>query len=584
MNPVVRMGNGQPLKRERSADEPNGSPLGGNDGSAASGAADSGSVGALLERLVSNRIASRIAARDAAVWGPEAEAEARIRLGWIDASARADDLLRGIAALRADFESRGITRIVLCGMGGSSLAPEVIAQRDGVALTVLDSTHPDQVRRALSGDLATAAVVVSSKSGSTIETRSHRATFAQAFRDAGIDPADRIVIVTDPGSPLEASAHEAGQRVFLADPEVGGRYSALTAFGLVPAGLAGADIAGLVAEAESVRAELASDHDANPALQLAAAIAAGLPDRYALAIAEAEDARWGLGDWIEQLVAESTGKSGHGVLPVALHPAAPELVEGLPTTALGVTVGAADRGAEPADPRLDLSVSGSLGAQMLTWEVATAALGFLMGIDPFDQPDVESAKVAARAALSDSTGPIPAIGRLADASGPELLSIEVVAAPGGASPATPEELIAALTAAVGSGGYLAIQAYLDREGGAADALSALRDAAADRLLAPVTLGWGPRFLHSTGQLHKGGPAVGVFLQILDPAEPELPIAESESGFGELIAAQARGDRDVLAERGRPVFAIRSADPAAAARTLAAAFADAPLRGAEEASA
>lgn len=584
MNPIVRMGNGQPLMRERSANEPNDSPPADNSGGAIASTADDGSVEALVERLVSGRIASRIASHDAAIWGAEAEAEARIRLGWTDASARAADLLRGISELGRDFASRGIDRIVLCGMGGSSLAPEVIARHDGVALVVLDSTHPDQVRRALSGGLARTAVVVSSKSGSTIETRSHRATFARAFRSEGIDPADRIVVVTDPGSPLEASARDSGQRVFLADPNVGGRYSALTAFGLVPAGLAGADVAQIVADAESVRAALSADTTDNPALQLAAAIAAGLPDRFALAIAEAEDARWGLGDWIEQLVAESTGKSGRGVLPVVLDPAAPELGEGLPTTALGVTVGAVDHGERPAEPRLDLSVTGPLGAQMLTWEVATAALGFLMGIDPFDQPDVESAKVAARAALDDAHGTIPAIAALGDASGTSGLGIEVLAAPGGAAPATVDELVEALRTAVGSDGYLAIQAYLDREGDAADALHALRAAAAERLLAPVTFGWGPRFLHSTGQLHKGGPAVGVFLQILDAADPELPIAESDAGFGELIAAQARGDRDVLAERGRPVFALRCADPAAAARTIAAAFADAPLRGAEEASA
>ncbi|WP_231580918.1 MULTISPECIES: glucose-6-phosphate isomerase [unclassified Leucobacter] len=583
MNPVVRMGNGQPLTRERSADEPNGSPLADQPGGTAGAAAD-GSVEALLERLVSGRIASRIAAHDAAIWGPEAEAEARIRLGWTDASARAAELLSGIAELRSDFASRGIDRIVLCGMGGSSLAPEVITRHDGVGLVVLDSTHPDQVRRALSGDLARTAVVVSSKSGSTIETRSHRATFAQAFRDAGIDPADRIVVVTDPGSPLEASARDAGQRVFISDPNVGGRYSALTAFGLVPSGLAGADVAALVAEAEGVREALATDAPENPALQLAAAIAVGLPERFALAIAEAADARWGLGDWIEQLVAESTGKSGQGVLPVVLDPAAPELVEGLPTTALGVTVGAVDNGEVPSAPRLDLSASGPLGAQMLTWEVATAALGFLMGIDPFDQPDVESAKVAARAALDDAHGTIPAIGAIGDSSGTADLGIEVLAAPSGALPATIAELIASLRAAVGPAGYLAIQAYLDREGGTSEALHALRAAAAERLLAPVTFGWGPRFLHSTGQLHKGGPAVGVFLQILDAAEPELAIAESDSGFGELIAAQARGDRDVLVERGRPVFALRCADPAAAARTIAAAFSDAPSQGTEEASA
>lgn len=503
-----------------------------------------------LESLVSDRVASRLFSQDATLWGDEAQPEASIRLGWTDFWDRANELIPAIETLRAELAGAGIDRVVLCGMGGSSLAPEVITNRAGVPLTVLDSTHPEQVSRVLAGDLARTVVVVSSKSGSTIETRSHRAAFEAAFREAGIDPAERVIIVTDPGSPLEASAIEAGQRVFLADPNVGGRYSALTAFGLVPSGLAGADIRAFVAEAESVRGLLAEDSEANPGLQLAATLGAGLPDRYGVAIASALDAQWGLGDWIEQLIAESTGKEGHGVLPIALPADAPELRSGLPSSAVlaTVTTSSVDPAAE------EITVTAPLGAQMLLWEVATAVLGRLMGINPFDQPDVESAKVAARKVLAEGTDGVEALAELGSSGA------EVLAAPVTSIPDSLESFAQQLRAAIPENGYVAVQAYLDREGAAVAPLGQLRNRLAEVLGAPVTLGWGPRFLHSTGQLHKGGPALGAFLQLLDDAEPDLAIPDSESGFGTLISSQAAGDRAVLSGQDRPVFALRSGDP------------------------
>ncbi|MGO1737091.1 MAG: glucose-6-phosphate isomerase, partial [Leucobacter sp.] len=406
-----------------------------------------------------------------------------------------------------------------------------------------------QVSRALGGDLARTVVVVSSKSGSTIETRSHRATFEDAFRKSGIDPAERIIIVTDPGSPLEASAKEAGQRVFLADPNVGGRYSALTAFGLVPSGLAGADIRELVAEAESVRGPLSEDVATNPGLQLAATLGAGLPDQYAVAIASAADAQWGLGEWVEQLIAESTGKEGVGILPIALPADAPELSDSLPNSAMLATVSAT-----ATEPVVDaFSVTAPLGAQMLLWEVATAVVGRVMKINPFDQPDVESAKIAARKVLDEGGGEVAAITELP-------AGIEVLAAADNTEVKSLAALVEQLRSAVPPNGYVSVQAYLDRESAAVAPLETLRNRLTEVLGVPVTLGWGPRFLHSTGQLHKGGPALGVFLQFLDAAEPDLSIPGSESGFGTLITAQAAGDRQVLKDHGRPVFALRSADP------------------------
>ena len=519
---------------------------------------------AAIAELVSDGVAGRLFAGDATLWGPDAEAEASIRLGWIDAFERADELLDEIDGLRASLLKRGVDRVVLCGMGGSSLAPEIIARRDWAALTVLDSTHPGTVRRVLGGDLSRTVLVVSSKSGTTVETRSHLAAFEQRFREAGIDAASRIVVVTDPGSPLEAAAQEAGYRVFPADPNVGGRFSALTAFGLVPAALAGADARALIAEARAAAPVLAVDEPGNPALRLAAALAAGLPARYACALTEAEVRPAGLGDWIEQLVAESTGKQGLGVLPLALADGAPELHGAMPAAAILVALSP-----EAVNlPATETSVTavGPLGAQFLLWEAATSVLCRLMGVNPFDQPDVEAAKVAARAAMAPGAQEDRPLAVLTG----EAEGTEVLATPGGATglpeQATPDEALSALRESIPEGGYLAVQAYLDA-GALRGPVAELRDRLAAALGVPVSLGWGPRFLHSTGQLHKGGPRIGAFLQLLDIPEADEPIPGLEMSFGALIAAQARGDREVLQSRGRPVLALRSPDPGALVRAL-----------------
>ena len=516
--------------------------------------ANGGRTDELLESLVRDRVASRIFAHDAGLWGPAAEAEASIRLGWTDFAAAADELLPRVEALRAELSAAGVDRIVLCGMGGSSLAPAVIARWADAGLTMIDSTHPAAVARVLGGDLASTAVVVSSKSGSTIETRSHLAAFEQAFREAGIDPASRVVIVTDPGSPLDDESRDAGRHVFNADPNVGGRFSALTAFGLVPSGLAGVDVRRLVDEAQAVREALAVDGAQNPALRLAAAIAAGLPDRCILAVREAESARWGLGSWIEQLIAESTGKEGHGVLPIALPVSAPEFRDAPPNTVAATVAGTGDAAAGLCDT--GILVSAPLGAQMLLWEVATAALGRLMGIDPFNQPDVEAAKVAARSALAEAGRTVGLDG----AAEPGIAGPGAAGADGAGAqqaPTTPSsagEILKRLREAVPAEGYLSIQAYVDPQGALAAPLRELRDRLSAHLRVPVSLGFGPSYLHSVGQLHKGGPALGAFLQITDEGAPDVPIPDSQS-FGVLIAAQARGDREVLTERGRPVIAV-----------------------------
>jgi glucose-6-phosphate isomerase len=514
-----------------------------------------GAVKRLVPQLVTDLVASGITAQDPALWGPDAEDEASVRLGWTEAVAISRPLIPEIVALRDKLRAEGVDHIVLAGMGGSSLAPEVIAQTAGVPLTILDSTDPGQVLAALEDRLAETALVVSSKSGSTLETTSQRATYEKAFRDAGIDPAGRIVVVTDPGSPLDTYARTAGYRVFNADPNVGGRYSALTAFGLVPAGLAGVDLEEMLEEAETISLELAIDDPTNPGLILGAAIAGNSSAKDKLGIVSDGTHIVGLGNWIEQLIAESTGKLGKGLLPVVLDKLAPELDLHLADLQVVRVVANADEHHLFAADRHhgEILISGSLGAQFLVWEYATAVAGRLLGIDPFDQPDVESAKAATRALLENRPSP-SAAAFVSD--GIEVRGSESVVS----GTSTLAEAIDSLLAQLPPNGYVAIQAYVDRV--AIPQLANIRDLIAAKAKRPVTFGWGPRFLHSTGQYHKGGPATGVFLQITENAVRDLQIPESPFTFGELITYQAQGDANVLEQHGRPVLTLNLTDPEA----------------------
>ena len=510
----------------------------------------------VVPTLVTDLVASGITSGDASLWGPAAEAEASKRLGWVEAVTVSRPLVAEIEALRADMLARGVDRFVLAGMGGSSLAPEVITQTSGVPLVILDSTAPGQVLAALDGDSETGgldrtALIVSSKSGSTVETDSARRTFEAAFRDLGIDPVERIVVVTDPGSPLDASARAAGYRVFNADPNVGGRYSALTAFGLVPSGLAGVDIGELLDEADATLLEVAIDSPENPALVLAAAIAGTSPRRDKMGLISDGTHIVGLPDWIEQLVAESTGKQGTGILPVVLLPVSPELDAGLPDVQI---VRIVDDAVHPhlfERHRGEVLISGSLGAQFIVWEYATAIAGRLLGIDPFDQPDVESAKIATRGLLEARPEPAPPAftvdGVEVRVSDPELAASGTI---GG--------VLDALWSRLPADGYVAVQAYVDRL--AIPQLAGLRELVAADSGRPTTFGWGPRFLHSTGQFHKGGPAVGVFLQITERTDVDLEIPGLPFTFGQLIEAQASGDASVLADHQRPVVTLTLTDP------------------------
>ncbi|TDL39816.1 glucose-6-phosphate isomerase [Arthrobacter nitrophenolicus] len=508
-----------------------------------------------IPALVADRIATRIFAKDHTLWGADAESESAIRLGWVEAATVSQPLVKDILELRDALRSEGVTRIVLCGMGGSSLAPEVIAGTAGVELTVLDSTDPDQVRAALADRLAETAIVVSSKSGSTVETDSQRRVFEKAFNDAGIDAASRIIIVTDPGSPLDKASREAGYRaVFNADPNVGGRFSALTAFGLVPSGLAGVDIQAFLDEAEEAAEILNEDAPENIGLALGAALGGTTPLRNKIVIAEDGSGIVGFADWAEQLIAESTGKLGTGVLPVVAGPASPEVSHGAPDV-LVVRLVNADADVELGENQV--AIAGGLATQMMVWEFATAVAGRLLGINPFDQPDVEAAKVAARGLLDAQPEPTPA----AFVDG----AIEVRGGDWLGDAATAEGAVKALLGTLSPVSYLSVQAYFDRLAFAE--LEGVRDELAAATGRPVTFGWGPRFLHSTGQFHKGGPAIGVFLQVTASPAEDLSIPDRPFTFGELISAQAAGDAQVLEGHGRPILRLHLTNRAAGVAQL-----------------
>jgi glucose-6-phosphate isomerase len=496
---------------------------------------------ASADELLAEQVPQRLAAKDATIWGKDAEPESAKRLGWVDTFERSRDLLPQLAELRDELAD--LDHVVLAGMGGSSLAPEVITRTTGKKLTVLDTTDPGQVLAAINDRLLRTVVVVASKSGSTVETDSHRRAYWQAFLDAGLTEAEagrHFVIVTDPGSPLEATAREMGAFVVLADPEVGGRYSALTAFGLVPSALAGVDVAELLDQATAFAPSIGSDSD-NPALMLGLALAG---TSYA-ALVDDGSGITGLGDWAEQLIAESTGKEGKGILPIVVEtPAAAGATgDGVLTITTGGALYATEFPGGGVVP--GASVNGPLGAQFLCWEAATAFAGKVLGINPFDQPNVTESK--------DNTALILANGV------PEMEPAFTDGAItgygiGGSIDAAVQLLMTE------PDGYLAVMAYLDRNADAA--IEELRSLLAARFERPVTFGWGPRFLHSTGQFHKGGPQVGAFLQITGTPVTDLAVPGKEYTFGQLQAAQAAGDRQALAGRERPLLHLHLTDRAA----------------------
>lgn len=465
----------------------------------------------------------RIAAKDADLWGAAAREEALIRLNWIDCPTTSRTLLPELDALAARF--RAFTRVILCGMGGSSLAPEVIAASFEKELFVLDSTDSDYISQALLGDLSKTVVVVSSKSGSTVETASQRALFEWQFAEAGLNPTDHMVIVTDPDSPLDKDARNRGFTVVNADPNVGGRFSALTAFGLVPAALIGIDVSILLDAAHDALASFQGNQ--SPAVAVAYLLA-HQSGQY-LAFSDTDSGMPGLSDWIEQLIAESTGKEGVGRLPI--------VIESNSASVGGEATRIAFSG------KSDLVVECELGAQFIFWEWVTSLLGYALEIDPFNQPNVTEAKEQTSSLLTAWEGKLPKFT-------PNFVdgSVEIFA-----DASTVQDAITQVIDALSDDGYIAVMAYLDRK--ADEELAQLRRILADKSSRPVTFGWGPRFLHSTGQFHKGGQQNGVFLQVTGEPSADIEIPGKEFTFKTLIAAQALGDGQALSSRGRAVIRL-----------------------------
>jgi glucose-6-phosphate isomerase len=487
-----------------------------------------GAVETQLEQLAD--VVPRIWERDHTVWSDDPR-EIDDRLGWLDAPERGRPRLDELRAFADEVAGLGLTHAVLLGMGGSSLAPEVFRFVSGVEpgmvdLRILDSTHPDAVA-AVERDvpLDRTLFIVSSKSGTTVETRSHMTYFLDMVGDP-----TRFVAITDPGSALEHAATDAGfRRVIPAQADVGGRYSALTEFGLVPATLIGADVEGMVREAAAAAEVCGPDVPPaeNPGALLGAILGeAALAGRDKCTIAVEGTHPPGdvrdtgpiqLGAWIEQLLAESTGKEGRGILPVDLEPQGRPESYGDDRLFLGLHV-TPDLGPYVT---LEGDRPERLGRSMFLLEFATAVAGHVLGIHPFDQPDVQSAK--------DRTAEL-----LRSADLPEV----------------PPGDLEALLGSVRPGDYVAIQAFGPPSDEWAQQLQEVRAGIRDRLRVATTLGWGPRYLHSTGQYHKGGPNTGVFLQVLEEPKEDRSIPGQDFTFGRLIAAQAAGDLAALRQRGR----------------------------------
>ncbi len=511
-----------------------------------------------LDQLDAANVVPRVWAGDYTVWGTH-PAEIANRLGWLRAPETMREHLASLRKFAAAVRGEGCDAVALLGMGGSSLAPETLAATsplggDGPRLVVLDTTHPGAVRRAIDGlDPARTFYLVSTKSGTTTETLTLFRTFHRLAVEAlGKDGAGaRFAAITDPGSPLVRLAHDQGfRRVFLNDPTIGGRYSALSLVGLVPAALLGLDLDGLLDNARAVagRCGPSIPVERNPAALLAALLAAhidGGRDKATFVIPRPLAC---FGDWVEQLIAESTGKRGTGLVPVVGEPLGPPEVYG--SDRVFVRLGT---DGETPGPAISVEFPGAeaLGGQFFVWELATALLGHLLAVNPFDQPDVESSKEAMRQILTAYR-----------ASG------ERPAAP--SMPLTPGALDAFVERAA-AGDYIALLAYLDPRPETSDSLRTLRRTLRDRTHCATTLGYGPRYLHSTGQLHKGDSGRGLFVELIDdPADDVVVPDEGERsiGFRLLVRAQAVGDGRALAERGRRIAVFDLGRDAAALDAVA----------------
>jgi transaldolase / glucose-6-phosphate isomerase len=507
-------------------------------------------VEARLAKWQEEGFGRRLWEKDYRLWSPEPIPELADRLGWLELPDTMSAEVGRLTKFARQAGEEGLRHAVVLGMGGSSLAPEVFSRTFG---------HAFDAVRELAGrlDPETSLFVVSSKSGTTTEMLSFCRYFWQLLAGRG----RQFVAVTDPGTPLQSLARERGFReVFNAPADVGGRYSALTPFGLVPAALLGVDVARLLSQARGMAQICRSAVEAarNPGLRLGAAMGElALAGRDKLTFVTSHSLE-SFPDWIEQLVAESTGKTivrggeRRGIVPVAGEPLGPPeaygedrffaalLLDGDDVSALEPRLEALERAGHPV-ARFRLADRYGLGAEIFRWEVATAAAGAVLAVNPFDQPDVQLAKELANAAMKQAAG-----GALR--GGSDAVPV-----------ADPRSLASALAGWLGGvrpGDYLGLHAYLPPRPQTTEALRALQAELHGGTRLAVTLGYGPRFLHSTGQLHKGGPDRCRFLQLVDEPAADLPVPETQYSFGTLIRAQAEGDRQALEQQGRTVLRVQ----------------------------
>ncbi|WP_235209634.1 MULTISPECIES: hypothetical protein [Sphingobium] len=518
-------------------------------------------VDARLKTAAAEKWGTRLWAADASLWTNGDEAK---WVGWLAAGGGKQVDFAQLKAIAA--KARGHKDVVLLGMGGSSLGPEVLAEIIGAApgyptVHALDSTDPGQISTVASKiDPSEALFLVASKSGSTMEPELLRAYFWEL---AGKD-GDRFVAVTDPGSKLEKLAREHGYHaIFLGDPAIGGRYSVLSVFGMVPAAMMGIDVEAFFAATQPL-VEACKGDTANPGLILGAIMGeAAVSGRDKLTI-QTSPGLEPIGAWLEQLIAESTGKHGKGIVPVDVEPDAPAADYGSDRLFALLTLDGEDvsRLTQQADAlvaagqpmvRITLASKDLIGQEFFRWEVATAFAGAVIGIDPFDQPDVEDAKIATRKLIDK----YEESGALAPETPFHQDAAMAFSAPGDHmfAATNPVEILRDHFASAEPGAYVGFLVYLERNAEHEAAVARMRQAVVEAKGVATVAGFGPRFLHSTGQAYKGGPKSGVFLEITRTPNPDVPVPGRKASFGTVQLAQARGDLDVLAARGQRTLRI-----------------------------
>ena len=530
-------------------------------------------VRAEIDSWKADKKIERIWAKDASVWTNDDESK---WLGWLDIVDREIENTKPYRRLYADIEGTGFSHVLLMGMGGSSLCPEVLAVTFGKkTFHILDSTVPSQVKTVEEKlDLANTLFIVASKSGSTLEPNCFKQYFFDRISQISDAPGKQFVAITDPGSKMEQIAKEDGFRhIFYGEPEIGGRFSALSAFGLAAAAAIGLDVDRyLPRAAEMVEACRQSSTEENPGALLG--IILGVCHKLGrdkLTIFTSPEV-YDLGAWLEQLIAESTGKNGIAIIPVDREPSMD--ADNYYNDRVFVHIG---KKGSPTDEsqyqrledleraghplvRIELETLYHIAQEFFRWEFATAVAGSIMGINPFNQPDVESAKIEARKITDEyeRTGSLPGEQPFFEESGIALFSDNANVARLDGIVGDTRSLDAYLKAHVSSlakNDYFALLAYVEMNAENEAHLQAIREKVLDRSLAATCLGFGPRFLHSTGQAYKGGPNSGVFLQITSDDKIDLPVPGQKYTFGVVKAAQARGDFQVLLDRGRRALRV-----------------------------